>query len=288
MDIKISIIVPIFNSENYLSRCIESLIHQSLKEIEIILVNDCSIDNSLSIAEEYKNKYSHLIKLINNETRRGPGGARNAGIKAANGKYIGFVDSDDDVFYTMYEELYEKAVKNDYDMIDSAFYYEALEEDFLTTSEAACGTLDIAKRKDLMLHGGFIWSKIIKREIIIDNNILFRENTAYEDIDFIRNVMLCCNNIGAINSVLYNYRDTSTSISGCEDIEVQIYEKISSIKSLITMLNKMNQYEIYMNEVKYLAVKTYNALNDYVYSMTEQPDNKILKVIDAFKRNYCS
>ena len=139
-----------------------------------------------------------------------------------------------------------------------------------------------------MLHGGFIWSKIIKREIIIDNNILFRENTAYEDIDFIRNVMLCCNNIGAINSVLYNYRDTSTSISGCEDIEVQIYEKISSIKSLITMLNKMNQYEIYMNEVKYLAVKTYNALNDYVYSMTEQPDNKILKVIDAFKRNYCS
>ena len=105
MDIKISIIVPIFNSENYLSRCIESLIHQSLKEIEIILVNDCSIDNSLSIAEEYKNKYSHLIKLINNETRRGPGGARNAGIKAANGKYIGFVDSDDDVFYTMYEEI---------------------------------------------------------------------------------------------------------------------------------------------------------------------------------------
>ena len=131
-------------------------------------------------------------------------------------------------------------------------------------------------------------AKIIKREIIIDNNILFRENTAYEDIDFIRNVMLCCNNIGAINSVLYNYRDTSTSISGCEDIEVQIYEKISSIKSLITMLNKMNQYEIYMNEVKYLAVKTYNALNDYVSSMTEQPDNKILKVIDAFKRNYCS
>ena len=233
MDIKISIIVPIYNSENYFSRCIESLIHQSLKEIEIILVNDCSIDNSLSIAEEYKNKYSH-------------------------------------------------------DIIDSAFYYEALEEDFLTTSEAACGTLDIAKRKDLMLHGGFIWSKIIKREIIIDNNILFRENTAYEDIDFIRNVMLCCNNIGAINSVLYNYRDTSTSISGCEDIEVQIYEKISSIKSLITMLNKMNQYEIYMNEVKYLAVKTYNALTDYVYSMTEQPDNKILKVIDAFKRNYCS
>ena len=54
------------------------------------------------------------------------------------------------------------------------------------------------------------------------------------------------------------------------------------------MLNKMNQYEIYMNEVKYLAVKTYNALNDYVSSMTEQPDNKILKVIDAFKRNYCS
>lgn len=288
MNIKVSIIVPIFNSEIYLSRCIESLIHQSLKEIEIILVNGCSTDNSLSIAEEYKNKYSHLIKIINTETRGGPGGARNAGIKAAKGEYIGFVDSDDDVFYTMYEELYEEAVKGNYDMVDSAFYYEAIEEDFLTTTKTACGTLNIMKRKDLMLHGGFIWSKIIKRDIIADNKILFRENTAYEDIDFIRNVMLYCKKISAIDSVLYNYRDTDTSISACVDTEVQIFEKISSIIALADMLKDLDKYDLYRDEVKYLAVKTYNSLIDYVKSTSEQPDSKILNVIDDFKINYCS
>ena len=117
--IDISIVVPVYNVENYLDRCLESLVNQTLKKIEIILVDDGSIDNSSSICDLWKLKDSR-IKVIHKKNG-GLSSARNAGMKIAIGKYIGFVDSDDDVELDMYEKMYIVAEKYTVDFIMSDY-----------------------------------------------------------------------------------------------------------------------------------------------------------------------
>jgi len=113
---KVSVIVPIYNVEPYLRRCLDSLINQSLREIEIICVNDCSPDNSLAMVKEYAEK-DERIKIIDFEKNQGVSMARNAGMKVAKGEYIGLVDPDDYVDLDYYEKLYLKAKEKNLDMV---------------------------------------------------------------------------------------------------------------------------------------------------------------------------
>ena len=110
MKIKVSVIIPVYNTEDYLRECIESLVNQTLREIEILIVNDGSTDSSLEIMKEFKNKYPNIIKIFD-KVNGGQASARNYALPFAQGEYLGFVDSDDWVDSTMYEEMYEKAEK---------------------------------------------------------------------------------------------------------------------------------------------------------------------------------
>ncbi len=115
---KVSVIVPIYNKEHFLKECLEHLVHQTLEDLEIILVEDCSRDASYDIANFYRDKYPNKIKLFRNDINRGVSFSRNFGIRQATGEYIGFVDSDDVVDYDFYQTLYQKAEKNNFpDMI---------------------------------------------------------------------------------------------------------------------------------------------------------------------------
>ncbi|MFU0826465.1 MAG: Glyco-trans-2-like domain-containing protein [Lachnoclostridium sp.] len=107
---KVSIIVPVYNVEKYLRQCMESLVNQTLKEIEIIVVNDGSPDNSIKILEEYEKKYPDMVKVFTTENR-GVSHARNYGLDHATGEYIMFVDSDDFVELNMAEKLYKKSCR---------------------------------------------------------------------------------------------------------------------------------------------------------------------------------
>ena len=121
-NISLSIIVPVYNVENYLIRCLDSLVNQTLKEIEIICINDGSKDNSLNILEEYAKKDSRIIIL--NQENAGLSAARNAGMEIAKGEYIGFVDSDDWVDLDFFEKLYIAAKNNDCDIAVADFIRE--------------------------------------------------------------------------------------------------------------------------------------------------------------------
>ena len=116
MKIKVSVIIPVYNTEDYLKECIESLVNQTLREIEILIVNDGSTDSSLEIMKEFKNKYPNIIKIFD-KVNGGQASARNYALSFAQGEYLGFVDSDDWVDITMYEEMYEKAEKEDADIV---------------------------------------------------------------------------------------------------------------------------------------------------------------------------
>ena len=120
---KVSIIVPIYNVEGYIEKCLETLVNQTLEDIEIILVNDGSTDNSELIAKRFFEKYPEKIVYLEKENG-GLSDARNYGIPYSKGEYIAFLDSDDYVEKNMYEEMYELAKRENSDMVQCNFYWE--------------------------------------------------------------------------------------------------------------------------------------------------------------------
>ena len=120
MDIKVSVIVPVYNVENYLKQAISSVINQTLKEIEIICVNDGSTDSSKAILDEYQKSDDRIIVV--NKSNKGYGAACNTGLKLARGKYVAILEPDDFIDAEMYENLYSLAQSCDADMVKSAFY----------------------------------------------------------------------------------------------------------------------------------------------------------------------
>ena len=131
--VKVSVIVPAYNVEDTLFDCVASLIMQTLQEIEIIIVNDCSTDHTFMCMQMLEEKFPDKLIIIDSNENRGPGGARNLGLEYASGEYIGFVDSDDYVSKDMYEKMYDEAVKTGYDIID-------------------CGYVDEANHKSILIH----------------------------------------------------------------------------------------------------------------------------------------
>ena len=182
-DIKISVIVPIYKVEKYLRRCIDSIINQTFKNIEIILVNDGSPDNCPKICEEYKNKDNRII--IINQENQGLSAARNSGIRIARGQYLVFIDSDDYIEEDMIEYLYEGIVKYDVDISCCGYvavYDNGIKEKITVPSEDT-----IYKKEEalnILLLNGYIdvvaWNKLYKKELF--NNILYPTGKLYEDM----------------------------------------------------------------------------------------------------------
>ena len=113
---KISVIIPVYNAEKYLERCLDSACKQTLQDIEIICVDDCSTDGSFEILKKYSKNYKNLI-VIKLEKNQGESAARNAGLSAAKGEYLAFMDNDDEIDLNFYEKLYEKAAKTNADIV---------------------------------------------------------------------------------------------------------------------------------------------------------------------------
>lgn len=209
-DIKVSIIVPVFNTEKYLEKCINSLISQTLKDIEIICVDDGSCDNSLKILEDFKNK-DDRIKIFTQSNKK-QGSARNRGLKAALGEYVGFVDSDDYVDENFFEKLYNQAKETKADIASASiirkrkntekfrlFYKDAKQAK--TTEEK----LKVCTSKESKDYNWNVWNKIYKKEFLIQNNIYFEENVYFEDVNFTIKAIYLSNLIAAVPNTFYYY-----------------------------------------------------------------------------------
>ena len=196
--VKVSVIVPAYNAEKYIDKCLESLINQTLKDIEIIVVNDGSKDNTLEKINKYSDK---RIKLLNLKENKGIGHARNEGIKKALGEYIGFVDSDDYVDKNMFEKMYEKASKEKLDIVVCDFYKQ-IENTNQTIKEIIPNfkNTTLKNNSNLLLDINLApWNKIYKRKLIVDNKIHFDEKLKYEDVPFVVKSLDKAKNIGKIN-----------------------------------------------------------------------------------------
>lgn len=228
---KVSVIVPVYNAEQKLNRCIESLLSQTLKEMEFIFVNDASTDGSLQILIDAE-AVDDRIKVIDCSENGGAGGARNVGLKYAVGEYIGFVDSDDFIKNDMYEALYTKAKEGDYDIVDCPMYN--MKNDSIrpvAIQDAFCDcALSIEQREVLILSDGYIMTKLYKSGLILDSGVRFRPNVKLEDADFLLKLMLHVEKLGNIHDPKYVYDNTSEaetwSVRGAAESE---YKHILSL-----------------------------------------------------------
>lgn len=216
---KVSVIIPVYNVEKYLEECLDSVVNQTLKEIEIICINDGSIDNSVKILEKYRNKYSN-IKVIN-QKNLGVGRARNVGVKLAKGEYIFFLDSDDYIEVDALEKCYIEAKQNKLDvvLIDSKKLCEIKENEWKIYDFLEINRYHVFGNKIMSGEEAFnlmIEKKLegwwtccihfIRRGFIESIGIEFDEKNMHEDIIYIAEIILKSKRVKHVGEALYNYR----------------------------------------------------------------------------------
>ena len=237
---KVSVIIPVYNTEKYLEKCLDSVCNQTLSDIEIICINDASTDNSLEVLKQYA-ATDNRIKVISFEENKGAAAARNTGIEIATGEYIGFVDSDDYPDLDFYEKLYQKAIETGADIVKSAY------------KDAKTGFIDkILNEKILECKTNFAFtfcSAIFKRKLIINNNITFPDIRDMEDPVFAFSSALLANNIEIIDNSFINIVSRQDSITKTLPTLKSIGDKIKGIQIL---LNKANSGNISENSYCYV------------------------------------
>jgi Glycosyltransferases involved in cell wall biogenesis len=210
---KISIIVPVYNASKYLHSCIESILNQTHKDLEIILIDDGSTDESPRICRYYAEKDNRILFI--SQKNQGPGIARNAGLNIASGDYIGFVDSDDYISPDMYENMLNLGLKSKADIVHCG--YEKVDIHGKVVKKSKLKDITITGNKNCVLEfclkrnaNNFTYCKLIKKDII--GNIRFSNLKQSEDALFLLEVFMNCNVLSVTNNPYYKYVQTPDSI----------------------------------------------------------------------------
>ena len=232
---KVSVIIPVYNTEKYIPKCLDSVCNQTLSDIEIICINDCSTDNSLKVLEEYAQK-DNRIKIINFEQNKGAAIARNTGIDNAQGEYIGFIDSDDYPDIDFYEKLYNAAIQENADVAKGTY------------KSAQTGHFDeILNEKIKTNKMNFAYeycSAIFKKDLLIKNDIHFPELSDMEDPVFAFKSAIHANKVIVLDGTYVNIVSRETSqTSGIPSLK-RIQDKLKGLSVIIDLANNsdINNY----------------------------------------------
>ena len=240
---KVSVIVPIYNVEKYLEKCINSLLSQTLEDIQIILVNDGSKDNSGNIAKEYEKNNKDRVIYVEKENG-GLSDARNYGLKYATGNFIAFLDSDDYIEKNAYEEMYNKAIEEDADYVECDFIWE-----FPNKTRVDKQYTYKNKKEMLSFVRVVAWNKLIKRQLIIDNNLEFPKGLRYEDVEFTYKLIPFINKFTYVDKPFIHYVQREGSIANVQNERTA--EIFTVLDNVIEFYKKNNIYEEYRNELEY-------------------------------------
>ncbi len=242
----ISIIVPIYNVEKYLDKCLFSIRNQSLKEIEIICIDDCSPDKSAKIVEKHQKEDSR-IKLLRHDKNKGLGGARNTGILAAQADYIAGVDSDDTIHPDMMRQLWENTQEGKFDIVCCGF--DRVDEKGKVLSSAIFSATEVTNENNSIniftLFYPSFWNKIWRRSLFIDNNIFFPEHLYFEDLATTPKILTKAKHIKIIEVSLYKYLQRNDAITATYTDKhiVDFFKVFAIIRNHLIEYNLYNQYE---------------------------------------------
>jgi len=273
----ITVIIPVYNTEKYLDRCINSIINQTLMDIEILCINDGSTDNSLKILSDYANK-DNRIRIIS-QINKGLSAARNTGIKAANGVYILHVDSDDWIESDMCEIMYKETKEHNADIVTSHVYFDYPRKavlkkepykkindfnDFLMTFTVKRGINSVC-------------NKLIKHDLYLKNNIEHYEDISLgEDSSALLRLIVFARVIATVNKAFYHYDIKTTSMTGSAKKNVMEYiQALSKVEDFYRQNNvKTDMFPLLRLKIAYInlygnmhtTTDAYRKLKEHFYS----------------------
>ncbi|MCH5261519.1 MAG: glycosyltransferase [Lachnospiraceae bacterium] len=297
---KLSIIVPVYNmaSDQKLEYCMDSLVNQTVEDYEIIAVDDCSTDNSFAVLQDYERRFPDKIRAIHSEVNRHQGGAKNIGLRIAQGDWIGFVDSDDWIAPDMYRKLIERAEATGADLVGCDYcltdeHSMKVGQIVPNNKKEQSGILDAQKRKSLILDGGSLVVKIFRRSMIMENELWFPEDIFYEDNALGNSYFVLAKHFEYIEEPLYYYyqHDASTvhtiSVKRCED-------RMAAGRLMLEEARRHQYYDEYLTELEYSftllfyvnTLFTYMAGVDRVrYSFVKAIGREMRQTFSDFEKN---
>jgi Glycosyltransferases, probably involved in cell wall biogenesis len=270
----ISVIIPVYNAGKYLVRCLDSVIFSSCKNIEIIVINDGSTDNSGEICNEYAIR-DKRIQVIH-QKNSGAATARNAGLKIAAGKYIGFVDSDDYIDADFYEKLYLKAIETNSDIVKGQRYelkngkpsLKWIKFSYKKVKKISRFSSNIKIKKNRGYFYSNFWAAIYRHDFLKENGIDFPvEIVTGQDIVFLTKSVCLANKIEFVDGAYYNYFRRADSLDSPILDNTKIKSKISSVELIIDFINSINLDTdtyciIFKRWLKYLLRKVFYRCSD--------------------------
>ncbi len=258
---KVSIIVSSHNGEEKIEKCIKSLINQKLEDIEIILIDDASVDRTLTIMKNYEQIFPN-IKVFHNDVNKGQGFSRNLGLSVATGEYIGFVDSDDYISINMYKSMYESAKKNNFpDIVNTMMVLaktdSSLMYDFNNSSIFNESLMETNKNKKLFYSfSPSCCNKIFKKELISDYKFL--ENSMWEDVAFTFSMLIKSKSVLDVdrNNYFYSKDDKENVSSKGSKYNPNILDIIKVCDEIENFAKANNLYDEYRNEIKFVQISS--------------------------------
>jgi len=290
----LSIIVPVYNmaKDGMLVYCLDSLINQTISDYEIIAVNDASTDNSINILNDYRDKYPDKMVVIDLPTNHHQGGAKNFGLKACKGDYIGFIDSDDWITPDFYETLLNKAFETGADMV-ACDYCCVYEHTNIPTERAACnkqnqtGVMTTEKMKSLIMDPGSGVTKIYKRSMFFDEPFEFPDKMFFEDnatgIELVRR----SKHFEYVERAMYFYYQHANSTVHTVTTE-RCEDRLKSMRIMLQYAVDKNYLDLYHDEIEYKFTNLFyqNTLFSYMQGGKNQSIGFIRKMGKEMKQSF--
>lgn len=280
----LSIIVPVYNVEIYLERCIKSILNQSFKEFELILINDGSTDKSRDICDKYSKLDTRIIVV--HQKNLGVSAARNTGLDIARGKYIGFVDADDFIHYSMYKIMID-VIKNtssdmvvcDYIKVDET--YKESEKEIEKVDVESFDKNEVLNK--LFIKGAFEvmpWNKVYKKSLFC--NLRYKVGRVNEDEFLIHEIVYKCKKISIIDSKIYYYMKRSGSIMNSK-FEIRKFDRLYALSERINFFRERNERELTLKSEEWF-VDSFIWNYYFAYQNVENIDKELKEIKKEFNK----
>ncbi len=246
MTYKVSVIVPVYNAEKFLARCLESLVNQTQTDLEIVVINDGSTDNSQSIIDQFQQRYPQ-IKAYKTENQ-GIAATRNYGLSKITGEYFGFLDSDDYADSSMFEELYNTAKKEDAEIVVSNFTWIYPHKEVLQKE----GPYLVGKEMIIHLFAT-LWNKLYKTEWVMQTQLQFPVGNRYEDAYFLYCITPRVKKLAFVDQAFVSYVQHDASITHTHNNQVK--NMITVFELIVEYYKENGWYDQYKEELEYLHIR---------------------------------
>lgn len=285
----VSIIVPVYNTEKYLRKCLDSLADQTLKSIEIIIIDDGSKDSSPLIIKEYTDKYPEKFRSLTQENS-GQAVARNVALKMCQGEYVGFLDSDDYVRADMFEKMYKTAISEKADYVACGFSEVTYDEEGkeIELKHYLCSR-PAYSCKD-MFFGAYAspWLHLYKKDVLEKSGADFPQGVVYEDTAFYLNLIPYVTKLAVIEEPLvYHVKHSSSTMTTFKAVKVK--QIFTVLDYSLDFYRKNKWYEIYRKELEYFCVRVLLCSSmQRICKVADRKERKVLirETLDYIKRNF--